>query len=181
MMKNAWNRMCALDDEFFGMFISISNIGISFLIHFSLWMLGAFINDRYAQLKGSYINTLNHTPASLYLPFSYGFICGILVILCIVLVYQKSKNNNIVKPQIGNFNNVATNKPLVTWYQTAAFLFIVFCFAFFYFTMKLRIFGKNPLVDITVFMFCFVLFPLILVPNKKKCIKFLLREIFSAN
>ena len=175
MMINAWNRMCALDDEFFARFISIFNIGVSFITILSLWMLGAFNNDSFAQLKGSYMNTLNYYSTSLFLPIFYSFICSILVILCIVLFFQKLKNNNIVNPQIGNFNNNAYNKPLVTICQAAAFLS---SFGFFNLIIKLKIFPPKPLVGITVPMFCFVLVPIILVPNKKKCIKFLLREMF---
>ena len=63
-MINAWNRMCALDDEFVARFISIFNIGVSFITILSLWMLGAFNNDSFAQLKGSYMNTLNYSSSS---------------------------------------------------------------------------------------------------------------------
>ena len=178
MMLNAWNRMCALDDEFLARFISIFNIVVSFITQLSLWMLGAFTDETLAQLKGSYMNTLNYSYSSLFLGIFYGFICFFLVILCFVLVYQKLKNNNIVNPQIGNFNNNVYNEPLVTMYQAAAFLFPVSSLVSLKILEKFNFLGKNPIVAITAPMFCFVLFPIILLPNKMKCIKFLLREIF---
>ena len=179
MMINAWNRMCALDDEFVARFISIFNIVITLLIQLSLAMLGAtFLGHTFAKLKGSYMNTFHYSSSSLFLSFFYGFIWSLIIILGIVLVFQKIKNNNVVNPNIGNFNNNVFNKPLLTTYQAAVFLFIVSCFLLFHFMKKLKFFSQNPLLAITVHLFCFVLFPIILVPNKKKCIKFLLRELF---
>ena len=177
-MINAWNRMCALDDEFFARFISIFNITISLVTQISLAMSGAFIGHTFAKLKGSYLNTLNHSSSNLFLSFFHGFIWSLLVILCIILVFQKMKNNNVVNPQIGNFNNNVFNKPLLNTYQAAVFLFIVSCFLFFHFMKELKFFSQNPLFAITVHLFSFVLFPILLVPNKKKCIKILLRDIF---
>ena len=170
--------MCALDDEFFARFISIFNIGISLLIQLSLAKLGAFIGPTLARLKGSYMNTLKYSSSSLFMSFFHGFIWSILVIICVILIFQKMKNNNVVNLQIGNFNNNVFNKPLLTTYQAAVFLFIVSCFLFFHFMKELKFFSQNPLFAITVHLFSFVLFPILLVPNKKKCIKILLRDIF---
>ena len=177
MLINAWNRMCALDDGFFARFISLFNIGISFLTQFSLWMLGAFYGDNFAAWKGSYLNTLNYSSSRLFWPFFVGFICSILLILGIILVYQKIKNNNIVNPIIGNINNNVHNKPLVTTFQAAVLLFIVLCFLITVLVSKLKLYRDTPLVGMTAQFFCFILFPILLVPNKNKCIKFLLSEL----
>ena len=132
--------MCALDDGFFARFISLFNIGISLFTQLSLWMLGAFHGDNFAAWKGSYLNALNHSPSRLFWPFFVGFICSILLILGIILVYQKIKNNNIVNPIIGNINNNVYDKPLVTTFQATVLLFIVSFFLIIILMTKLKLY-----------------------------------------
>ena len=82
-----------------------------------------------------------------------------------------------MNPIIGNINNNVHNKPLVTTFQATVLLFIVSFFLIIVLMSKLKLYSDTPLVGITVQFFCFIFFPILLVPNKNKCIKFILSEM----
>ena len=150
-------------------------------MQFSLWMLGYNNDYQFAILKGSHTNALFYSPARLIWLSFIGIVNSIWLICGIVIVHQKIKNNNAVNPIIlnGNLNNIAHNMPLISIYQ-AFFLFFIVAFSMFFVLITKYLSFQPPIIiqiQLTVYLFLNIIFPITLVTRKKYFLKYLLREI----
>ena len=183
MAIHDWSLISGLDDDFLSRFFLISNYGISFIMQFSLWMLRFNNGYQFALLKGSHTNALFYSPARLIWLSFIGIVISIWLICGIVIAYQKIKNNNVINPIIpnGNFNNIAHNMPLISIHQ-AFFLFFIVAVSFFFVMITKYLSFQPPSIiqiQLTVFLFLNIIFPITLVKRKKYFLKYLLREIRS--
>ena len=53
-----WNQICNLDESFWAQFILFFNFGLTFVTHFSRWMLNSFEDERNGFAAGSGIYDL---------------------------------------------------------------------------------------------------------------------------
>ena len=175
-----WSGVSILEEEFFSRFFSFFNMGASLLMAILFWMLGTNNDYSFAFFKGSYTNTIYHSPSKLSLSLFSGIVFCICLICGVFIAYQKIRYNIAVDPNISNgqFNNIACNAPLITTYKTFLLLLVPPCcitvMSIFKHFLKMQ---EGALISLTIHLFFHVFFPMILVSRKKEFMTYLFREI----
>ena len=179
MALKFWDRVCAIDENFFTKFIFLFNAGFSLIKVFSRWMSGSLNGNPFAVLKGSYTDALSNTT---FLPSLYASIINIaIVIACgILIIQQKIKSQNAVAPVINipKFNNVAYNKPLLNTKNTFILTFLISS------AILISILNRSENVltfdaklEVILQLIVFIIFPILIMSRRITFTKFILREI----
>ena len=182
MALKFWDRVCAIDENFFAKFIFLFNSGFSLIKVFSRWMSGSLNGNAFAVLKGSYTDALSNTT---FLPSLYASMINIaIVIACgISIIQQKIKSQNAVVPVINipKFNNVAYNKPLLNTKNTFILTFLISS-AILISILNRSNFASNvntfdAKLEVILQLIVFIVFPILIMSRRITFTKFILREI----
>ena len=118
-----WNQICNLDESFWAQFILLFNFGLTFVTHFSRWMLNSFEDERNGFFNGTFTDKQQNVfwPTFMSINLMIFLVCGLIII------YHKYKSqNDVISININpKFNNEKLNKPLVNNFYTTVMTMIL--------------------------------------------------------